>query len=249
MELRKALPWIMSVALHAALLPFAFYSSRNPLPLPPGARRIEIALEEEPGDASRRGSAGADGPVSVGATAGGAAAGVPFPAPRSTAGIGIALPAPQDGRSGLGLRSSPSPQPAASPPAAEAAFPSAQDVLAGLPGGSGSAQAAGGDAGGDAGAPAAQIGWESTPRKLIRRRDPSFPPVLSAAGQEVECEARITVAPAGNVVRVEITLSSGYIEIDASVEAALRDYIFSRVDGRTDAVGTVRFHFRLEKRD
>jgi len=51
------------------------------------------------------------------------------------------------------------------------------------------------------------------------------------------------------VTHVEIVRSSGYIEIDAIVEAALRDYLFSRVDGRKDAVGTVRFHFRLERQD
>ena len=68
-------------------------------------------------------------------------------------------------------------------------------------------------------------------------------------GQEIEGEARITVAPSGAVIRVEITRSSGYIEIDASVEAALRDYLFSRVDGRENAIGTVRFRFRLEKQD
>jgi TonB family protein len=93
------------------------------------------------------------------------------------------------------------------------------------------------------------IAWEGTPRKIIRRRDPQFPSILSASGQEVECEAQVTVAPSGGVSRVEITKSSGYIEIDASVEAALRDYLFSRVDGRKDAVGTIRFRFRLEKRD
>jgi TonB family protein len=94
-----------------------------------------------------------------------------------------------------------------------------------------------------------QIGWDTPSRKLIRRRDPRFPAVLSALGQEVECEARITVAPSGGVTRVEITRSSGYTEIDAGVEAALRDYLFSRADGSTDAVGTVRFRFRLEKTD
>jgi hypothetical protein len=43
--------------------------------------------------------------------------------------------------------------------------------------------------------------------------------------------------------------SSGYTEIDAGVEAALRDYLFSRADGSTETVGTVRFHYRLEKTD
>jgi TonB family protein len=93
----------------------------------------------------------------------------------------------------------------------------------------------------------AQIGWEGSPRKLLSRRDPLFPALLSAVGQEVECEARILVSPSGAVTRVEITRSSGYIEIDASVEAALRDYLFSRANERKDAVGTIRFRFRLER--
>jgi TonB family protein len=94
-----------------------------------------------------------------------------------------------------------------------------------------------------------QIGWDDASRRLLRRRDPRFPSVLSTLGQEVECEARITVAPSGGVVRVEITRSSGYTEIDAGVEAALRDYLFSRADGSKETVGTVRFRFRLEKMD
>jgi TonB family protein len=73
--------------------------------------------------------------------------------------------------------------------------------------------------------------------------------VLSAAGLEVECAARITVAPGGNVTHVEIVKSSGYTEIDASVEAALREFVFSRVEGRKDEVGTITFRFRLERRD
>jgi TonB family protein len=97
--------------------------------------------------------------------------------------------------------------------------------------------------------PEGGIGWDGSARKLIHGRDPAFPAQLSAAGQEVECEARITVAASGAVIRVEITRSSGYIEIDASVEAALRDYLFSRVTERKDTVGTIRFRFRLERQD
>ena len=94
-----------------------------------------------------------------------------------------------------------------------------------------------------------QWGWQGPARTLIRKRAPDFPVVLSAMGQEIEGEARITVAPSGIVTRVEITRSSGYIEIDASVEAALRDYLFTKVEGRVDTVGTVEFRFRLEKQD
>jgi TonB family protein len=73
--------------------------------------------------------------------------------------------------------------------------------------------------------------------------------MLGAEGVEVECTARITVSAAGNVTHVEITTSSGYTDIDASVEAALREFLFSQVEGRKDAVATVTFHFRLEKQD
>lgn len=94
-----------------------------------------------------------------------------------------------------------------------------------------------------------RIGWDGSARKLVHWRDPAFPVQLSTSGQEVECEARITVAASGAVTRVEITRSSGYIEIDASVEAALRDYLFSRINERKDTVGTIRFRFRLERQD
>ena len=94
-----------------------------------------------------------------------------------------------------------------------------------------------------------EIGWDGSARRLVHWRDPAFPDTLSAAGQEVECEALITVSAAGAVTRVEITRSSGYIEIDAGVEAALRDYLFSRINERKDTVGKIRFRFRLERQD
>jgi outer membrane biosynthesis protein TonB len=120
--------------------------------------------------------------------------------------------------------------------------PSAQDVLADVASASATAEATGAPSG-------TQLGWEGMPRRLIRKRTPEFPTVLSAMGQEIEGEARISVAPSGIVTRVEITRSSGYIEIDASMEAALRDYLFSRVDGRIETVGKVHFRYRLEKQD
>jgi TonB family protein len=133
-------------------------------------------------------------------------------------------------------------------------FPRPQDILGDIPGSDESAQARPQSSGSiePSGNPASQaerIGWNGQGRKLIRRRDPGFPQSLSASGQEVECEARIIVAPNGNVVHVEITKSSGYTEVDASVESALRDYLFSRGETRKEAVGTIRFRFRLEKRD
>ncbi len=218
-------------------------------------------------------NASAAGPTSAGSQ--GAAA---VPLPRAAANpSGAAVPPPPSPESlPLGGRaSSPSAvvAPVAQTPAQArppVATPNAADVLADLAADVGSPAAGGRASGapssqlaasspsgssasdrvlGSSGSPQSQIGWETDARRLIRKRDPQFPLILSAEGQEVECDARITVSPAGAVTRVEIIRSSGYTEIDASVEAALRGYLFSRVDGRKDAVGTVRFRFRLEKRD
>jgi TonB family protein len=130
--------------------------------------------------------------------------------------------------------------------AAVSSLPSARDILADVAALSdpGSRESAA-----DPGVTGTRIGWEGATRKLIRKRDPRFPDVLAAMGQEIEGEARITVAPSGSVTRVEMTRGTGYSEIDAVIEAALRDYLFSRVDGKGDAMGTVRFRFRLERRD
>ncbi len=99
------------------------------------------------------------------------------------------------------------------------------------------------------GALTAEFGWEGAPRSLLKRPPIRFPKVLGEEGLEAECEARITVSPFGTVVYVEITRSSGYTEIDASVESALRGYLFTRDYGfdRKNAVGNVRIRFRLEK--
>jgi TonB family protein len=95
----------------------------------------------------------------------------------------------------------------------------------------------------------AAVPLQNMQRKLIRWRKPEFPTLLSAIGQEVELEAQITIAPSGVVTRVEITRSSGYIEVDASVAAALRDSLYSRVDGKVDQIRAVPFRFRVEKQD
>ncbi len=63
------------------------------------------------------------------------------------------------------------------------------------------------------------------------------------------CLVTATAGVVGIVTRVEIAKSSGYTEIDASIEAAAPTFLFSQVDGRKDAVGTERSRFRLEKQD
>jgi outer membrane biosynthesis protein TonB len=95
------------------------------------------------------------------------------------------------------------------------------------------------------------IGWQGSARGIVLRQAFPFPKVLSAAGQQADCAARITVTPLGMVVKVEIIQSSGYTEIDTRVEAALRGYLFSREYGpdKKNTIGIVRFRFRLEKLD
>jgi outer membrane biosynthesis protein TonB len=96
----------------------------------------------------------------------------------------------------------------------------------------------------------AEIDWESTTRSQPMGKLPPFPKILSAEGQEVFCEARITVSALGTVTNVEIVKSSGYIEIDASVKSALYGYVFPRnYDSGTSSVGIVKFRFRLERLD
>ena len=225
---RKALPWLGAMTFHAVLLAVSvtvvIVRYEPPLPASP----VEIALAAAPPEPS--GSSGpADGPVLQSSSSG---LGIPVPMniaevtrvsrPVATADSRPRMP-PIAAASGEGLGSM--------------AQPSPDDVLADLP--SASRQQ-----------PEGQVGWvEGAARRILVRHDPQFPRILAAAGTEVECTARITVSPTGAVTRVEITRSSGYTEVDTGVEAALREFLFSRVEGGNEAVGTITFRFRLEKRD
>jgi len=240
----KALPWVASVGVHAVILlvPLGFLLSRSTGIGQGSGIGLEIAV-----------SLPASGQVAgEGITAGtGGRLSVPRPTGAGPKATGTATAVSSVSPKGVLEAEGSSPVSAT----ATLSAPSARDVLAdlasiGAPIGAAAGTAAAGTSA-EASAPAfgGQIAWEGTTRVLIRRREPQFPSVLSAAGQEVEGVARITVAPSGAVTRVEITRSSGYTEVDASVEAALRDYLFSRVDGRRDSVGTVAFRFRLEKLD
>jgi TonB family protein len=131
--------------------------------------------------------------------------------------------------------------------------PSAREVLAALPAPSSAASTAASTAAASveaaAGEPSVRIGWSGQVRTVTRQVNPRFPSILSTTGHEADVEARITVSPLGAVVDVEITRPSGYTEIDAAVETALRQWIFSRIEGKQNAVGTVYYRFPLEKRD
>jgi len=249
----KALPWILSFLLHAA---FAIVPLRLAIPVKTeGARepRVEIALVAESGSRSGFPRDSVRGiPLGESRVAGM----VPLRNPEGR--IPPVLPQPDIRDLWPGSPARPLSAPRGGADEGGGLFPGPQDVLADVP-----ADAPDND--GHAleripspgrlesaerpSPPPERIGWEGQRRKLIRRQDPAFPSALGASGQEVECEARIAVAPNGTVVHVEITKSSGYTEVDASVESALRAYLFSRGDTTKEAVGTIRFRFRLEKRD
>jgi TonB family protein len=224
----RAIPWIASAALHAALVMLLVAAAFRAPPPPANARVVDILVVSSRGNAAPHGGEGA--PRQAGRNS---------VRPAAPGGQRAAFDADHGATSSERAAS-------ASPFTAALPLPAAEDVLSDVPSEAAASSygaMATGEQGGD------QFGWEGSTRKLISGRNPVFPAILSAAGQEVECQARITVSSSGKVTHVEIVRSSGYIEIDASVEAALRDYLFSRVDGRKDAVGTVRFHFRLERQD
>ncbi len=257
---RRALPWLVSAGAHvAALGTLGILLALSP---PPAGHRVEISLVggSGAGGGVLNARSGARGPAASKAPSLPSRASARSAAPTAAVGaVAAAASGRQPSGSGAAVSSSPVPYSMdASRTMDTGVAPSASDVLNDTESATAGAQDAVGGSGGrqadSGGAPGIQAGgpewgWQGLPRKLLRKRNPEFPAILSALGQEVEGEARITVAPSGTVTRVEITRSSGYIEIDASVEAALRDYLFSRVDGRVDSTGTVKFRFRLEKQD
>jgi TonB family protein len=239
MRIGKGLPWIASFAVHAvAAVIAASLLSVTPV-APQRPLRVDVQLVSRASAAARapavtgtaipRGTATpaeAHSPAVAGAQPGGEGSTRSTVPPGPATGV---LPYEGQGQAARTV----------------SALPSTQDVLSDL------AAAAPGSDTGSAVAPVQgeRFSWEGPPRELIRSRKPQFPLILGAAGQEVEVVARITVAPSGVVTRVEITRSSGYIEVDDSVEAALRDDLYSRVNGRSDSVGTRKYRFRLEKMD
>ena len=259
---RRAMPWLVSLGTHAAALAAVAVA----LALSPHSIRPVMDVLLVGGSGSR----GAQLPARAGLRAGppdrealpqqpSARSGMPATArgvPRSAVAAGGSkgpVPSSPDIWSLNASRTGALPG---------SATPSAGDVLndtesaaaqAGAPDAVGTpdsrASAAAGGAPGGQASTATEWGWQGLPRRLMHRINPEFPTLLSQQGQEVEVEARITVAPSGMVTRVEITRGSGYIEIDANVADALRGYLFSRVDGREDSTGTVKFRFRLEKQD
>jgi TonB family protein len=230
MLLRRIVPWIVSLLAHAGLVFLVpLGADLRAMRVPVIERRVVLEFENA-------------APVA--------------PAASSPAGPSIAaadLPMP---------RSLPLPAAAALDPVAEelrsasarlafvpGGVPSAREILAALPAPSAAPAVAAARADAAAAEPTVRIGWTGAARTVVRSVNPRFPTILSETGQEAEVVARIAVTPLGAVVDVEITLGSGYTEIDAAVETALRQWIFSRSEGKQNAIGTVSYRFPLEKRD
>ena len=97
---------------------------------------------------------------------------------------------------------------------------------------------------------AAEIGWAGRKRAVRKWKKPEYPEQLQAEGHEFDVSAVIVVSPAGNVVSVQITDSSGYPDADANVERTLRSYyLFEESRDTKNDTGTITFQFRLGKRD
>jgi len=94
--------------------------------------------------------------------------------------------------------------------------------------------------------PATALEWNEGERTLLRRPRLRFPQLLLDKGLEVDVEAAFVVAPDGQVIRVQITRSSGFASVDREVEQALRDALFAE-SSREDA-GRIQFRFRLERK-
>jgi TonB family protein len=131
---------------------------------------------------------------------------------------------------------------------AAAALPSAEELLRGLAADRAAPAAAGGTAGA---APAGYLQttaleWKAGERILLQQPRLDFPELLLEKGLEVDVEAAFVVAPNGQVVRVEITRSSGFASVDREVEQALRDALFA--ESSREDTGRIQFRFRLERK-
>jgi len=230
MSLWRAAPWVVSLLAHALLvLLIPLGTDLRGMRAPVVERRVVLEFDET------------DRPPAA-----------PAAASPSAPAIGMNdLPLPMS----LPMPSTASLDPVAEEPRAASVrvvtvpggVPSSREILDALPAVTPTATAA---ARADAAAePTVRVEWSGKPRYPIREVKPRFPAILSETGLEAEVVARITVSPLGAVIDVEITRSSGYTEIDAAVERALRQNLYPRIDGKQNQTGTVYYRFPLEKRD
>jgi len=97
--------------------------------------------------------------------------------------------------------------------------------------------------------PIVRVEWSGKPRPWVRSPQLKYPAILSSSGLEADGVARLTVSPLGAVIDVEITRSSGYTEIDAAVERALRQALVARIEGKQNQTFMVYFSFPQRRPD
>lgn len=103
------------------------------------------------------------------------------------------------------------------------------------------------DRGGEATWAGEEITWNKTVRTPLEFAQPEFPAFLREEGLEVDLELEITVSPAGSVVAVEVTRSSGFASIDVEVKKLASSWTFQVSASGEDDVARVTLHYRLEK--
>jgi TonB family protein len=238
MSAGRLMPWIVSLGLHAALVVFLLAGAYGLASRAVPERAVEVLLV-----GPRVAASPAGGTVAAGTRArqrgGSDSAAAPALAPRAFYDAPRGSEPVEDAVPGAA---------AETPPGAAGGMqlPALQDALSEAPSAGDGPRGSAGDAGLPAGV---NISWTGASRRLVRWRDPRSPAVLGVTGQEVEVRARFAVTPSGTVSRVEIVRKSGYIEVDNSVEEALRYSLYSPVEGSKDAVGTIRFRFRPVRQD
>lgn len=85
------------------------------------------------------------------------------------------------------------------------------------------------------------------PRKPERIIQPTYPPEMEKKGMEGEGKVKIYVAPAGQVVDVEIIRTSGWHAFDEEICSALLRWKFTPVDERGTKTYEGNFYFRFVK--
>ncbi len=88
------------------------------------------------------------------------------------------------------------------------------------------------------------ISWGGEPRRLLYRKNPVLP--IEAKKRRVNYSGvfKILVDPQGKVVRVRTVKSTGYPDVDASIQQALYQWRFER--GTTSVWGTVKVEINLK---
>ncbi len=87
------------------------------------------------------------------------------------------------------------------------------------------------------------ISWGGKPRRLLYRKDPVLPEEAKKRGVNYSGVFKILVDSKGRVIRVRTVKSTGYPDVDASIQQALYQWQFE--SGTTSVWGTVRVKINL----